>query len=69
MDDFEEELLQSRLVEALHDIGGFKDQCSLGDQCPIHTNALLYRTRREKIWSLIKGKYETLRERMRQKMQ
>lgn len=69
MDDFEEELLQSRLVEALHDSGGFKDQCSLGDQCPIHTNALLYRTRREKIWSLIKGKYETLRERMRQKMQ
>ncbi|MFW9962517.1 MAG: hypothetical protein ACFFCX_03075 [Candidatus Sifarchaeia archaeon] len=67
MDAFEEELLKSTLVNALHDYGGFKDQCSLGDQCPIHTNALLYKTRREKVWGLIKSKYAALRERMRGK--
>jgi hypothetical protein len=68
MDDFEKELLQSRLVEALHDYGGFEDQCSLGDLCPIHTNAILYQTRKEKVWGLIKGKYAAMRERMRGKM-
>ncbi|KXH76313.1 MAG: hypothetical protein AM326_07345 [Candidatus Thorarchaeota archaeon SMTZ-45] len=67
MNDFEKVLLKSTLVNALKDHGGFEDQCSLGDQCPIHTNALLYKTRREKVWSLIKGKYAALRERMRSK--
>lgn len=67
MEAFEEELLQSTLVDALHDYGGFEDQCSLGDQCPIHTNAVLYQTRREKVWGLVKGKYAAMRERMRGK--
>lgn len=67
MNAFEEKLLQSTLVDALHDYGGFEDKCSLGDQCPIHTNALLYKTRREKVWGLIKGKYAAMRERMRGK--
>jgi hypothetical protein len=67
MEDFETELLQSSLGEALHDYGGFEDQCPLGDQCPIHTNAILYQTRRERIWGLIKGKYAAMRERMQRK--
>ncbi len=67
MDAFEEKLLKSTLVDVLHDYGGFEDQCSLGDQCPIHTNALLYQTRREKVWILIKGKYAAMRERMQRK--
>ena len=65
--DFERELLHSSLVEALHDCGGFEDQYSLGDPCPIHTNAVLYQPRRERIWELIKTKYVKLRERMSQK--
>jgi hypothetical protein len=67
MSAFEEVLLQSTLVEILHEYGGFKDQCGLGDQCPIHTNALLYQTRREKVWGIIKGKYVAMRERMQSK--
>jgi hypothetical protein len=67
MEDFETELLQSSLGEALHDYGGFEDQCPLGDQCPIHTNAILYQTRRERIWGLIKGKYAAMRERIQRK--
>jgi hypothetical protein len=65
MNAFEAELLNSTLVDALHDYGGFEDQCSLGNQRPIHTNALLYQTRREKVWGLIKSKYTAMRERMR----
>ena len=67
MNAFEEKLLKSTLVDILHDYGGFEDQCSLGNQCPIHTNALLYQTRREKVWGLIKGKYAAMRERMQGK--
>ena len=67
MDDFEKQLLESSFVEALHDYGGFEDKCPLGDKCPIHTNALLYQSRREQIWDLIKGKYAAMRERMRGK--
>jgi len=67
MNAFEQKLLQSTLVDILHEYGGFKDQCGLGDQCPIHTTALLYQTRREKVWSIIKGKYAALRERMQGK--
>jgi hypothetical protein len=64
MQAFEKELLENRLVTALEGHGGFEDQCPLGDQCPIHTNALQYKTRREKVWSMIKGKYEALRQKM-----
>jgi len=67
MNAFEDKLLKSTLVDILHDYGGFEDQCSLGNQCPIHTNALLYQTRREKVWGLIKGKYAAMRERMQGK--
>ena len=67
MNAFEDKLLKSTLVDILHDYGGFEDQCSLGNQCPIHTNALLYQTRREKVWGLIKGKYASMRERMQGK--
>lgn len=67
MNAFEDELLRSTLVNTLHEYGGFEDQCSLGDQCPIHTNAILYKTRRERVWNLIKGKYAAMRERMRAK--
>lgn len=62
---FEEELLSNSLVNALHDHGGFADQCPLGDQCPIHTNA--FASRRTIIWIAIKGKYAALKERMAQK--
>ena len=67
MSAFEEKLLQSTLVEIMHEHGGFNDECGLGDKCPIHTTALLYQTRREKVWSIIKGQYAALRERMRAK--
>jgi len=67
MNAFEDELLRSTLVNTLHEYGGFEDQCSLGDQCPIHTNAILYKTRRERVWNLIKGKYAAMRELMRAK--
>jgi hypothetical protein len=64
MDAFEEELLENSLVEALKEHGGFEDQCPLGDKCPIHTTAIQYKTRRGKVWSMIKGKYEALRRKM-----
>jgi hypothetical protein len=64
MEAFENKLLRSALVDALHDEGGFKDQCPLGDKCPIHTNAFQYRNRRERIWEAIKEKYAAMRAKM-----
>lgn len=65
MDDFKQALLESALPKALHDYGGFKDECALGDQCPLHTTAVESRT--QKVWSAIKGKYAAMRERMARK--
>lgn len=62
MNDFENELLNDALPEALHSHGGFSDQCPLGDQCPIHTTA--YESTRSKIWGAIKGKYAALKRKM-----
>jgi len=64
MNDFEDELLKTALVDALHDYGGFEDTCELGDRCPIHTNAFQNTTRRGKIWSLVKDKYAAMRAKM-----
>ena len=62
MDAFEKELLETALVDALHDHGGFKDQCPLGDRCPMHTTAI--QSRKGRIWSSIKDKYRAMREKM-----
>ncbi len=64
MQSFETKLLQSTLVDALHDHGGFEDQCPLGDKCPIYTNALQYKTRRGKIWDMVKAKYASMKAKM-----
>ncbi|MHA1769286.1 MAG: hypothetical protein ACTSV3_05480 [Candidatus Thorarchaeota archaeon] len=64
MKAFVKELLEKGLVEALHDHGGFKDECPLGDQCPIHTTALENSTRRARVWDMVKGKYAAMRKRM-----
>ena len=64
MNDFEDELLKTALVDALHDHGGFEDACELGDRCPIHTNAYQNATRRSKIWGMVKDKYAAMRARM-----
>jgi hypothetical protein len=64
MNDFQDELLKSALVDALHDHGGFEDTCPLGDRCPIHTNAFRNKTRRGKIWSMVKDKYAAMRAKM-----
>ncbi len=65
MDEFKEELLKRSLVDALHDHGGFEDACPLGDQCPMHTDAVM--SRRETIWNSMKAKYRALREKMSRK--
>jgi hypothetical protein len=62
--DFETELLGSALVNAMHS-HGFSDQCPLGDQCPMHVTAVI--SKREKIWSSIRKKYDVLREKMKKK--
>ncbi|MBD3158938.1 MAG: hypothetical protein GF309_09140 [Candidatus Lokiarchaeota archaeon] len=62
MNRFEKELVESRLPEAMHEYGGFSDQCPLGDQCPMHTNAGMSRTQR--IWGAIKNKYRSLKKKM-----
>jgi hypothetical protein len=62
MDEFKEELLKRSLVDALHNHGGFEDACPLGDQCPMHTDAVM--SRRDRIWNSIKSKYRALREKM-----
>lgn len=64
MNAFEKELVENRLVKALEQHGGFEDQCPLGEKCPIHTNAFQYASRREKIWAMIRGKYEVLKKKM-----
>lgn len=69
MQSFETKLLRSTLVEALHDHGGFEDKCPLGDRCPIYTNAIQYKTRREKIWDIVKAKYASMKARMSQSTQ
>ncbi|UCH04476.1 MAG: hypothetical protein JSW05_13080 [Candidatus Thorarchaeota archaeon] len=62
MASFEDELLKSSLPRALHDYGGFEDQCSMGDQCLIHTNAS--QSRAQRIWGAIKDKYAVLKKKM-----
>ena len=62
MKEFEDELLQHSLADALHDYGGFEDQCSLGDRCPIHTNA--FASRKSRIWGAIKSKYAAMKAKM-----
>ncbi len=62
MKDFETELLESALIEAMHGHGGFHDECSLGDMCPMHTTAIQSRTSR--IWGSIKQKYADMKARM-----
>jgi len=64
MHAFETELLRTTLFEALRQHGGFEDQCPLGDNCPIHTNAVQYKARRKKVWDLIKDKYVAMKARM-----
>ncbi|TFG13239.1 hypothetical protein EU537_07080 [Candidatus Thorarchaeota archaeon] len=62
MNDFENELVNDTLPDALHSYGGFSDDCPLGDQCPIHTTA--YQSTRSKIWGAIKDKYAALKRKM-----
>ncbi|TET11542.1 MAG: hypothetical protein E3J82_05565 [Candidatus Thorarchaeota archaeon] len=62
MDVFEKELLETALVDAMHDHGGFSDQCPLGDRCPMQTTAI--QSRKGRIWSSIKDKYRAMREKM-----
>ncbi|MHA2187942.1 MAG: hypothetical protein ACW99V_06855, partial [Candidatus Thorarchaeota archaeon] len=62
METFENELLTSTLVNALHGYGGFSDDCTLGDMCPIHTTAV--QSRRQRVWVAVKAKYAAMRERM-----
>ena len=62
MKAFEDELLQHSLGEALHDYGGFEDQCPLGDKCPIHTNA--FASRKTRIWGAVKSKYAAMKAKM-----
>jgi hypothetical protein len=62
MQEFEDILLKTSLVDALHEYGGFADECPLGDRCPIHTNALT--SRRMLVWNAVKDKYAALRAKM-----
>ncbi|MFO7837029.1 MAG: hypothetical protein R6V83_10250 [Candidatus Thorarchaeota archaeon] len=62
MNRFEEELVRSRIPEAMHEYGGFEDKCPLEDQCPMHTNAKM--SRKQRIWGAIKDKYQALKKRM-----
>ncbi len=66
MKSFEDELLNHALVEALGDHGGFSDECSLGDQCPIHTNAFVHQ--KTSIWSAVKSRYASMKQKMMAKM-
>jgi hypothetical protein len=62
MTDFEDELLNQNMNDALHEYGGFKDECPLGDMCPIHTTAVKSRT--QQIWGAIKDKYAAMKKKM-----
>jgi hypothetical protein len=65
MHDFESILVGIALPDALHDYDGFSDECPLGTQCLLHTNATM--TTREKIWTSIRGRINSFRERMKRK--
>jgi len=62
MTEFEDELLNHSLTNILHHYGGFEDQCPLGNNCPIHTNA--EKSRKQRIWDAIKEKYDSLKKKM-----
>ncbi len=62
MREFENKLLNSALVEALHDYGGFHDECPFGNQCPLHTDAVM--SRRERIWGVIRNTYTMMKKKM-----
>ncbi len=63
---FESYLINEVLPQALHEFGGFKDECPLGDQCPLHTTGPT--SRRQRIWNVFKDKYRMLREKMAGRM-
>lgn len=65
MHEFEEELVQKVLPQALHAHGGFSDECTLGDQCPLHTTAV--KSRRQRVWDAVKTNYAALKARMGRK--
>jgi hypothetical protein len=62
MEEFEQELLNNALPGAMLKYGGFDDRCTLGDMCPIHTNAT--KSGASRIWGAIKEKYAALKQRM-----
>ncbi len=62
--DFTSALINDYLAEAMHDYGGFKDECPLGDMCPMHTDPVL--SRRQRIWGAIRSRYEDMKRRMAQ---
>ena len=66
MRSFEDQLLNRALVDALGEVGGFADECSLGDQCPIHTNAFVHQ--KTSIWGAVKSRYAAMKQRMMAKM-
>ena len=62
MEEFEQELVNDALPGAMLEYGGFEDRCTLGDMCPIHTNAT--QSRASRIWEAIRGKYAAMKQRM-----
>ncbi|TXT56037.1 MAG: hypothetical protein BAJATHORv1_30421 [Candidatus Thorarchaeota archaeon] len=62
MNEFKNDLLTTALPSALHDHDGFEDQCPLGDKCPMAS--LANESKNRSVWSVIKKKYQSMKERV-----
>lgn len=62
---FKKDLYENALDPALHNYGGFEDQCPMGEQCAIHTTA--GGEEKQPIWTRIRSIYDRLRAMMPQK--
>lgn len=59
---FESDLLNNTLLNALHNHGGFTDTCTGGDNCLMKTTPI--QAKKRKIWNAIKDTYSKMKEKM-----
>lgn len=63
---FKKDLFENALDPALHNYGGFEDQCPMGEQCAMHTMPIS--EEKQPIWTRIRSIYDQVRAMMQREM-
>ena len=61
-DNFEKLLAQEVLNPAMHDHGGFADNCPAGSNCPMRTTAV--QAKKGNVWSILRNTYTAIKTKM-----